>query len=65
MLEGIEKARKNLSGDTSAYLEIDNLYEDEALEKDIERVEFEQIIEQHVQKLEKFLTRCKTQIDEQ
>ena len=41
MLEGIEKARKNLSGDTSAYLEIDNLYQDEALEKDIERVEFE------------------------
>ena len=65
MLEGIEKARKNLSGDTSAYLEIDNLYQDEALEKDIERNEFEQKINQHVEKLEAFLTCCKTQIDEQ
>ena len=60
MLEGIEKARKNLSGDTSAYLEIDNLYQDEALEKDIERDEFLQTIEQHVEKLESFLTCCKT-----
>ena len=51
MLEGIEKARKNLSDDDLAYLEIDNLYQDEALERDVERSEFEETIAPYISKL--------------
>ena len=44
MLEAVEKARKNLSGDTSAYIEIDNLIQDETLEEEFERQKFEELI---------------------
>ena len=55
MLEAIEKARKNLSGDTSAYIEIDNLLQDETLEEEFERQKFEELIQASVQKLDDFL----------
>ena len=44
MLDGIEKARIALSGDSEAELRVDSLLEDEDLERTLEREEFETII---------------------
>jgi len=44
MLEAVEKGRKNLSGDDEARVEVDFLLDDEDLEVEITREEFENLI---------------------
>ena len=44
MLEAVEKGRKILSGDDEAKIEVDYLLEDENLENEILREEFEKLI---------------------
>ena len=51
MLETIEKARKLLSGDTEASVNIDYLLNEEDLNRKMKRDEFEQLIDPHVRSL--------------
>ena len=55
MLVSIEKLRKDVSMDTEAQISIDNVYEDEDLEREMTRDEYNEIIQPFVQQLAKLL----------
>ena len=55
MLESIEKARKILSGDDQARINIEYLMADEDMVKTLTRQKFEEWIEPQVQKFTNFL----------